>query len=175
MVRRTFVWAAIGSFFLDQVTKVLAYGLLSERVPHRVIGDLLRLSLTTNERGLFGLNYGPKFIYFILPLIGVGLVVYFALKNRSRWYALAYGMILGGAVGNLVDRLRVGSVIDFIDVGLSTWRWYTFNGADAFVICGIILLLACELFGRRRQQATPEPAGEPGEGVGERDEAGIPG
>ncbi len=173
MARRIFVWAAIGSLFIDQVTKILVYGLLPEHVPYQVLGRFVRLSLTTNEHGLFGLTYGPKFLYFVLPLVGIVLVVYFAVKNRSKLYALAYGLVLGGAVGNLVDRVRVGSVIDFIDVGVDSWRWYTFNGADAFVICGITLLLACEVFMRRKPGDAPV-AGTV-EATGATDDESLPG
>ncbi len=149
MVRRLFVWTAILTLFLDQVTKVLAYGLLPEHVPQRVLGQFLRLSLTSNDRGLFGLAFGPPVVYYVLPLIGIVLVLYFAIRTQDKWYATAYGLVLGGAVGNLVDRVRFGSVIDFIDVGLRGWRWYTFNLADAFVVCGVLLLLGRELLGAR--------------------------
>ncbi|OYD14692.1 signal peptidase II [candidate division WOR-3 bacterium JGI_Cruoil_03_51_56] len=150
MTRRFFVWAAILSLFFDQVSKVMAYGLLHEHVPLRVLGNVLRFSLTSNPQGLFGLSFGPPIIYFLLPVLGIGLVVYFALRSPDCWLATAYGMILGGAIGNLVDRVRLGYVIDFIDIGIRRCRWYTFNLADAFVIIGILLLLGREIFARRK-------------------------
>ena len=164
-MRRLFVLTAVTALVLDQASKLLVQELLTGHVSHRLVGDFMRLSPTLNDRGLFGMNYGPRFSYFILPLAGIGLVIYFALRNRSRLQALACGMTLAGAFGNLVDRVRVGSVIDFIDVGLPGWRWYTFNLADAFLVCGIILLLACELFMRGKPAAEPPSAvaAEPGE------------
>ncbi len=118
-------------------------------MPHtsvKVLGNVLRFSLTMNEHGLFGIRYGPPFVYVILPFLGIALVVYFAVKCRDRWLHVSYGLILGGAVGNLIDRLRLGGrVIDFIDFGLGSWRWYTFNLADAWVVIGVIILLGREV------------------------------
>lgn len=166
MSRRFFVWAAIGALFLDQLTKVMVYGLMMsgpggswESV--RLVGRFLYLSPTRNPDGLFGWSYGPGFVYFVLPLFGMVLVTWFALQARDRWSSLAYGMILGGAVGNLVDRVRLGWVIDFIDVRIPQIRfhWFTFNLADAFVVVGIILLLARELFAGRRGEGKSEDRG----------------
>ncbi len=161
MPRRIFIWAAIVSLCLDQISKVLAYGMLTEHISYRLIGNLVRLSLTTNSQGLFGMSYGPPVIYFILPVLGIGLVLYFALRTRDKWLTIAYGLVLGGAVGNLVDRVRLaGRVIDFIDIGVRGWRWYTFNLADLWVVVGVILLLFREFFGPRAkpQSTTDRPA-----------------
>ena len=159
--RRWFIWSAIISLAIDQAAKILAYGMLEEHVPVRVLGDFVRFIRTANPRGLFGMNYGPKFVYFVLPLIGVALVIYFAIKSRDKWLLSAYGIILGGAIGNLVDRARLGSVIDFIDMGIGRTRWYTFNPAGAFVIVGIIMLLGKELLWRKKKE--PEEAPVPAE------------
>lgn len=159
--RRWFIWAAILSLAIDQIAKVLAYGMLEEHVPVRVLGDFVRFIRTANPRGLFGMHYGPKFIYFVLPLIGIALVIYFAIRTRDRWLLTAYGMVMGGAIGNLIDRARLGSVIDFIDMGIGRVRWYTFNPADAFVIIGIIMLLGKELLWRKKKE--PEQAAAPAE------------
>jgi signal peptidase II len=162
--RRWFIWAAILSLAIDQIAKVLAYGMLEEHVPVRVLGDFVRFIRTANPRGLFGMHYGPRFIYFVLPLIGIALVVYFAVKTRDRWLLTAYGIVMGGALGNLIDRARLGSVIDFIDMGIGRVRWYTFNPADTFVIVGIIMLLGKELLWRKKKEPEVEvaPAGSSG-------------
>jgi signal peptidase II len=96
--------------------------------------------------------------------------------------ATAYGLVLGGALGNLIDRIRLGYVIDFIVVELPKlgFRWYTFNLADASLVVGVIMLLGYEFFGRKKAESVagrPEAgnpaAGEcqPGEGS---DAAGLP-
>jgi len=183
MPRRTFIWAAIISLFLDQVSKMLVYG---HHETQKVIGNILRFSFTTNPRGLFGMSYGPTFLYYVLPLLGIGLVVYFAIRSRDKWLAAAYGMVLGGAVGNLIDRIRLnGAVIDFIDVGLNGWRWYTFNLADAWVVVGVLLLIGREFIpGRRHRQEdggaetgeAAEPDSVPASGdCGQEDKPASPG
>jgi signal peptidase II len=155
MTRRLFVWAAIIALFLDQVTKIMVYGMLEPGESTRLIGNVLRVVRASNDHGVFGINYGPRLLYFLLPLVGAVLVVWFAWRTRDRWSAAAFGIILGGALGNLVDRVRLGgNVIDFIDVGLRGWRWYTFNVADSCVVVGVIMLLGREfLF-----PAKPAPA-----------------
>ncbi len=153
--RRCFVWAAIVALFFDQITKVLVYGLVPRGEVVRLLGHVLRVWHVHNPHGLFGLSYGPRVLYLLLPVFGSVLVVLFGIRARACWSATAYGMILGGAVGNIVDRLRFGYVIDFIDIGWRNWHWHTFNVADAGVVVGVVILLARELFGCR--PAAPEP------------------
>lgn len=156
-MKRLFVWSAILSLFVDQVAKTLAYGMLDMHVPVNVIGEFVRFARTSNVRGLFGMSYGPQWIYFVLPVAGMALVVWFALRSPDRWHSVTYGIILGGALGNLIDRIRVGHVIDFIDIGIGPARWYTFNPADMFIICGVVMLLAREFLWRKKP-ADPAPA-----------------
>ncbi|MFO7676205.1 MAG: signal peptidase II [bacterium] len=169
--RHTFAWAAILGLFLDQLTKLLVQGAHMTGPPEnwtsvRLLGEYLFISPARNPHGLFSWRYGPRFVYFILPLVGVGLVVWFALRNRDRWAGAAYGMILAGALGNLIDRARVGWVIDFIDFRLPQlgFRWFTFNLADALLVVGIGVLLARELFGRRAAGSLTQP-GSAGDSV----------
>ncbi len=160
-MKRLFVWTAILSLFVDQVSKTLAYGMLEMHVPVNVIGEFVRFVRTGNVRGLFGMSYGPQWIYFVLPVIGMALVIWFALRAPDRWHLFAFGIILGGALGNLIDRIRVGHVIDFIDIGVGPTRWYTFNPADAFIICGVIMLLAREFLWRKKPAQPAAPEAEP--------------
>jgi len=94
----------------------------------------------------------------------VGVVIYLGLRSPDRWFGIGLGMILGGGVGNnLIDRVRFGSVVDFIDMGIGSTRWYTYNLADAFAVAGVIMLLTHEFFGWGK--AKPAPAGDaPGAG-----------
>lgn len=155
--RRLFAWSATIALFLDQLSKLLVQGAYMTGPPEtwrsvRVIGEYLAITPASNPDGLFSWNYGPPFMYLVLPMFGIGVVVWMALRNRDRWSSAAYGLILGGALGNLIDRLRMGWVIDFIDFRLPQlrFRWFTFNLADVFLVVGIVLLLAREFFGRNR-------------------------
>lgn len=159
-LRRSFVWTAIGSLFLDQLTKIIVYGVtagVEGSPPISLIGNILKISYTTNTRGVFGIPFGPRIMYYLLPGIGTLLVLILALKTKSIWLGSAYGLILGGALGNLIDRFRLGFVIDFIDFEIRSLRlrWFTFNLADAFVVVGVIMIFLYEIAGgmkRRRQK-----------------------
>jgi signal peptidase II len=143
-----FIVSAVLALVLDQASKALVRGTLTMHVAKPVFGQTLRFLLTMNERGLFGMSYGPVWVHYALPVVVVCVVLYLGLRSTSTWLSVALGMILGGGVGNnLIDRVRFGSVVDFIDFGIGTWRWYTFNLADAFAVAGVIMVLTHEFLG----------------------------
>jgi lipoprotein signal peptidase len=82
-------------------------------------------------------------------------------RAETRWVAMALGVVIGGALGNVIDRLRFGAVVDFVDAHLAlpsgVWHWYVFNIADAGIVCGVAVLLADALFRR----PTPARPGSP--------------
>ena len=91
---------------------------------------------------------------------------YLGLRSPDRWFGIGLGLILGGGVGNnLIDRVRFGSVVDFIDMGIGNTRWYTYNLADAFAVAGVIMILAHEFLGWGK--AKPPPASGPPEQPGQ--------
>jgi signal peptidase II len=150
-----FVVTSALALALDQTSKWLALKYLPLHVPQQVLGETLKFSLTMNERGLFGLSYGAPWVHYALPVVVVVLVIIFGLRSPSVWFGVALGLILGGGVGNnLIDRVRFGSVVDFIDMGIGNTRWYTYNLADAFAVAGVIMILTHEFFGWGR----PKPA-----------------
>jgi lipoprotein signal peptidase len=99
------------------------------------------------NRGVtFGLLAGEAWWHpWLLAAIALGvsaaLVVWLA-RAPDRWTALAIGLVLGGAIGNVIDRVRFGAVADFIDLHAFGWHWYVFNVADSAIVIGVILLLA---------------------------------
>ncbi len=156
---------------LDVVTKVLAVHLLTPGQPVSIIGDTVTWTLVRNSGAAFSMATGYT---WVLTLIAAGVVVGIIWMGRrlvSPWWALGLGMILGGALGNLVDRffrspgpLR-GHVVDFLSIG---W-WPVFNVADPAVVGGAILLVVLSLFGfdfdtdgrRRPEEPAAQPAGGP--------------
>jgi signal peptidase II len=143
-----FVASTALALALDQVSKWLAKSSLPMHAPREVLGQFLRFSLTMNPRGLFGMSYGAAWVHYALPAVVVIFVIYIAWRSPDRWFGVALGLILGGGVGNnLIDRVRFGSVVDFIDMGIGNARWYTYNLADAFAVAGVIMLLAHEFLG----------------------------
>ena len=131
---------------IDMVTKAIAVrALVPQRVPHDVIGDVVRLTLVYNPGAAFGLNLGPQSRWIFTALTIVALVIlarlYRATTRGDLSRVLALALVCGGAFGNLLDRLRSDlGVVDFLDVGLGSARWPTFNVADMAVSAGAVLL-----------------------------------
>ena len=126
-----FITLVVGIVLVDQFTKILAVDHLSPAyVPHPVIGDAVRLTLVYNPGAAFGLHLGPWSRWIFTALTAVALVVlwrmYRSSGSQERVKATALAMVSGGAIGNLVDRLRSSrGVVDFLDVGVAAWRWPT--------------------------------------------------
>lgn len=130
----------------DCSTKRLAVEHLTPpHVPHQVIGDAVRFTLAYNPGAAFSLSLGPHsrwaFTTLALIVLAVLLWIYRRTPHDDRWQAVALACVCGGAIGNLLDRLRSArGVVDFIDVGLGTVRFWTFNLADVAVTIGAVLL-----------------------------------
>jgi len=139
-------WIALSAITLvDFVSKRLAESRLSLHTPHDVAGEWVRMTLTYNTGAAMNVSLGD-FSRPGLSLVAVVMLVilhrmYRALPSRDRFQALALGLVSGGALGNLLDRVRSArGVVDFIDVGTSGWRFWTFNVADFGVTVGAGLL-----------------------------------
>jgi signal peptidase II len=131
---------------VDQIAKAWLVSVLAPQQAMRVVDDLLRLVHSQNAGGLFGLLQGQAGAFAILSLVVMGLIVaYHARSGRNPYMTLTLGLLLGGAIGNAIDRVRLGYVVDFVDAGLGTLRWYTFNVADAAISGAILLLVAASL------------------------------
>ena len=133
-----FMLAASAAFSLDQVTKAIVLNQLfyGQSVPY---DSLIRITLTSNTGGVFGLFPDQTMALVLASFVAIG-VLFFLYRSHSLsgpLLRLSLGLQLGGALGNLVDRIRLGAVTDFIDVG----PWPIFNVADASIVVGILLLL----------------------------------
>lgn len=130
----------------DQLSKIWVSAHVSLFSPVDVFDSYVRLFLVHNHGIIWGIPIRNNLVYFILPLIGIAVVLYIALKTHSKFLMVCYGLLLGGAVGNLLDRVRHGYVIDFIDIGIRNARWPTFNLADLAIIIGLIMIIVREIF-----------------------------
>ncbi len=150
---------------LDQVTKAMAVAALSRNLPVHVLGDWLLLRLVYNPGAAFGIHVGAysRWVFTILALVALAVLGNMVRHTRQeQWFRLtALALVCGGAVGNLIDRLRSSrGVVDFIDVYIGPLHWPTFNVADMAVTCGAIAL-AIVLWqeGQDEQRApVPKPA-----------------
>lgn len=145
-------WLAFGGLaativVLDQLTKAWLASFLAPGESVSVLGDLLRLVHAQNTGGLFGLLRGQAVPFAIVSLVVVALIVaYHGRSGRNPYLSITLGLLLGGAIGNLIDRIRLGYVVDFVDAGIGNLRWYTFNVADAAISFSILLLLAASIW-----------------------------
>jgi signal peptidase II len=143
----TFLGLAGGIVVADQVTKAWLTSFLAPGESVAVVGDWLRLVHSQNSGGLFGVLRDQALPFGLVSLVVVGLIVlYHARTTPNRYISITLGLLLGGAIGNLVDRLRIGYVVDFVDAGIGTLRWYTFNVADTAISFAILLLLAASIW-----------------------------
>jgi signal peptidase II len=142
---RLFWSAAIVVVIIDYATKVMMQRHLIPHVPTPIIGDYVRVTLAYNPGAAFSMSLGPASRFIFGAFAVVALVVLWRLYRDAqpgeRLKVLALGLAWGGAAGNLVDRFRSPrGVVDFLDVGVGTWRFWTFNVADSAVTVGAILL-----------------------------------
>jgi signal peptidase II len=143
-----FAWLLLAALVvaLDLWTKHLASAQLTLYQPLEVF-SWLNWRLAHNPGAAFSLLAGAGgwqrwFFTVLAVVVSVVLIGWlFRLRRGERLVALALALVLGGAIGNLVDRLRHGYVVDFIDVHYAGWHWPAFNVADSAIVCGIILLL----------------------------------
>ena len=131
---------------VDQLTKAWIRSILAPGESTSVVGDWIRLVYSQNNGGIFGLLRGQALPFAIVSLGVIAvIVIYHGRSGRSPFLTLALAFLLGGAIGNLLDRLRYGFVTDFVDAGIGGVRWYTFNVADASISLAIVLLLAMSI------------------------------
>ena len=138
-----FLGIAVVVVVLDQLTKAWLVANVALGDVREVIGDAVRLVHHQNSGALFGLFRDQAIVFGLLSIVVIGLIVgYHARSGRSRYMSIALGFLLGGAIGNLIDRLRLGYVVDFVDIGIGNLRFYTFNVADSAISTAIVLLVA---------------------------------
>lgn len=165
---RTLLAVAAALLILDLVTKALVVANIEPGKPVRIIGDFVTLVIVRNPGAAFSMATGMTWLLTLVAVAVVIGVVRMGRTLRSPWWALGLGMVLGGALGNLIDRFfrspgpLQGHVVDFVSVG---W-WPVFNVADSSIVCGAILLVALTLFGfepdgsRTVKDTANEPTGD---------------
>ena len=140
--RKILFLTIIFAFLIDYLTKSWAKNyLVNYPQGLNIIGDYLRFYLVFNPYGIFSISFKIEKLHYILPIIGLIFILLFGLKGKRKIHQFAYGLILGGAVGNVSERVIYGKVTDFIDMGIKNLRWPTYNLADFFIVIGIIILL----------------------------------
>ena len=142
----------VAAFSADQASKKIALDALAN--PPRIVEVLsfFNLRLGFNSGVSFGL-FATDSPYILISLTGavIAILAWWAYRSQSAIETVALGLIVGGALGNLVDRIRHGAVVDFLDLFYQEWHWPTFNVADITIVSGTLLLVLTSL----RQGKTP--------------------
>lgn len=135
---------AILALIIDQLTKWIAHDYLWNPFTYIRLTDFLNLTPVQNSGVSFGLfqsdsNLGVWVISVFSLIITAGLA-FWMIRSKRTWVVVALGLIIGGALGNVIDRLRLGWVIDFIDFHVANWHWPAFNIADATISIGVLIM-----------------------------------
>jgi signal peptidase II len=139
------------SIVSDQLTKLWAVDVLKDGESIKLIGNFLRFTYAENKGAAFSILQNQLWFFIIATVVMLGILSYmfFMTKNLTPVSRLSISMIAGGAIGNFIDRLRIGYVVDFIDVRFgSFYNFPIFNIADSFVVCGTILMIILILFNK---------------------------
>jgi lipoprotein signal peptidase len=159
-MRRSGLLVAVVAVATDQASKAWALAALWPPYSEGIaVLPVLNLRLGFNTGVTFGM-FANSSAAGVWVLVAVGLAVTAFLarwlwRTTSRLEAVALGLIIGGALGNVADRVRQGAVTDFIDAHLAGWHWPTFNMADVAIVCGVVLLILASL---RDEPAKRRPA-----------------
>lgn len=152
MLARGFGVAAL-VVIADQLSKAWIVSLFADRTPVLPLTGFFNLVRVGNygmSFGLFNREGAPGAIIFtVLALVIVAGLVVWLRRSREPLLAIAIGLVIGGALGNVIDRLRWGAVVDFLDFHLGAWHWPAFNVADAAICIGVGLMIIDSLLGRR--------------------------
>jgi signal peptidase II len=146
---------ALASLALDQLGKWAALAWLDPADPPLMVTAFFNLVLVWNRGVSFGMfnssgALAPWLLSGVALAVVIGLVVWLR-RNDQLLTAFGLGLVIGGALGNVIDRIRFGAVIDFLDFHLAGYHWPAFNLADAAICIGALLMLADGLLARRRQ------------------------
>ena len=141
----------------DQASKWwILHGIDLPQVGQIVLLPVLNLTFVQNQGVTFGLlaGFGP-WVHILLAAMALAVVVALGVwlrRAESLVVAIALGAIAGGAIGNVIDRLRYGWVVDFIHAHWGNWSWYVFNVADAAIVCGVAALVIDSQWPRASRQ-----------------------
>lgn len=149
------LWITIAIFAMDRITKSLALHYLTVYEPYPVM-RFFNFTLVFNKGAAFSFLHSASgwqmwFFGILSIVVSVGILIWLKrLSYQQRWLSISLTLILGGALGNLFDRIYYGHVIDFIDWYVSYYHWPVFNIADSAVCVGAVMLFLDTMMGRKK-------------------------
>ena|SRR5205085_2405580 len=150
-------------YVTDQLTKALVVANLPVGSRTDVIGDLVQIWHAQNRGAAFSLLQDSQLLFLVVSAVALVTIAYFfrSLHGRSLWLYAILGLVLGGTLGNLTDRIRQQYVTDFVSVGVGGLRWPTFNVADSSIVVGILaIIVLLAIFERSEEEPHPGPSAD---------------
>ncbi|MCX5801736.1 MAG: signal peptidase II [Candidatus Eisenbacteria bacterium] len=140
---KKFLFVLSGTLLLDQVSKLVVLRLMQPGQSIPLLTDFVRLTFVRNSGVVFGLLSGHRTPLILTTFLTILVLLFLIFRSRRSRPGMSFSLVLvlAGAIGNLIDRLRLGGVVDFIDVGWKSVRWPVFNVADTAVTVGVLLFL----------------------------------
>lgn len=136
---------ALAAVVSDQASKALVFGFLAETQPVVAVTPFFNLVSAWNTGVSFSMfdNLGGAGVYILsaFSLVVVGFLLYWLSREKTLLMQVSLGMVIGGAIGNVIDRVRIGAVFDFLDVHFGGYHWPAFNLADSFICIGAVLII----------------------------------
>ena len=128
---------------IDQVSKIIVVNNLTNNKSIEVIKSFFYLTYTNNKGAAFSILTGRRILLILVALIVIGVLIYYVRKNKieGKVNKIALSLVIGGSIGNLIDRILRGAVVDFIDVKIFGYNFPIFNLADTFIVIGVFLLI----------------------------------
>lgn len=144
---------------LDQFSKYLIARNFQLNASVGLVGSVLRFTYIRNPNAAFGISFGPRTPLLPIALLAICILflTFYRTGSKCGVGLVGLSLILGGALGNLIDRVRFREVIDFIDVGVGRFRWPVFNIADSCVTVGVVLLMLGSLAMKVRRASPLAP------------------
>ena len=154
---KIFVFGVLAVIVCDQISKLIVAHLMYRGQTIPIIPSFFNITYVKNPNAAFGIPIGPPIIMMVLTSIATALLIFYFTKLKEKGSLLLVGLalIIGGAIGNLIDRFRMQQVIDFIELGVRQFKWPVFNIADSCVTIGIIAILWSWVFGEKNE-ANPD-------------------
>lgn len=128
---------------IDQVSKIIVINNLTNNKSVEVIKSFFYLTYTNNTGAAFSILTGKRILLILVSLIVIGILIYYIKKTKieKKINKIALSLVIGGSIGNLIDRIVKGAVIDFLDFKIFGYNYPIFNLADTFIVLGVFLLL----------------------------------
>lgn len=144
---------AVAVIAIDQLTKYIVVIQMEQGQSIELISGFLYLTSHRNAGAAFGILQGQMWLFYIATVIVVGVIVYMMITQakESRFFGVSLGLVLGGAIGNFIDRLLEGEVVDFIDVFIFTYNFPIFNVADSALVIGVGMMMVYFILEEKRQ------------------------